>query len=165
MIVIARLIITIVPFTYMYLIWQQTSHFDPESVSSLATVLNSHVILAIGAALELGHLFEFGILYFLLILALLSYVPLNKWMEVMFIIFAILYGLMDEIHQIFVPFRTFSIFDLIKDAIGVIVIAYLIHKNYFKSQRSRLGLFLRNTTSFFHKDRGQSFIAKNKNLF
>jgi polysaccharide biosynthesis protein VpsQ len=152
MILIRKFLITTFPILYMYLIWQQTSHFDPESVSDLKHVLNPYIILAIGAALELGHFFEFGILYFLLILALLCYVPLKKWMEVMVIIVAILYGLMDEIHQVFVPFRTFSIFDLIKDAIGVIVIASIIDQKYF-NKNSRFGLFLRNRTGLFKKEK------------
>jgi polysaccharide biosynthesis protein VpsQ len=125
----------------MYLIWQQTSHFDPESVSDLSDVLNPYLILAIGAMLELGHLFEFGILYFLLIMAILSYGHLKKWKEVLVLTFSISYGLMDEIHQLYVPFRSFSIVDLIKNVIGVFIIAFLIHKNYFKSKGSRFGFF------------------------
>jgi polysaccharide biosynthesis protein VpsQ len=152
---ISRFFITLIPFIYMYLIWLQTGHFDPESVSSLATVLNSYVILAIGAALELGHLFEFGFLYFLLILALLSYGDMKKWMEVIVIIISISYGVVDEIHQIFVPFRSFSIVDLTKNAIGVLVIAILIHKKYFNSKGSRFGLFMRCSTNFFNKDKSK----------
>jgi polysaccharide biosynthesis protein VpsQ len=155
MYIIGRFLITILPIFYMYLIWQQTSHFDPESVSSLSTVLNPFVILAIGASLELAHLFEFGILYFLLIVALLSYGHLKKWKEVLVLIFSISYGFMDEIHQVFVPFRSFSIADLIKNAVGVFVIAILIHKHYFNCKGSRFGLFLRRSTNFFNKDKSK----------
>lgn len=155
MYIIGRFLITILPIFYMYLIWQQTSHFDPESVSGLSTILNPFVILAIGASLELAHLFEFGILYFLLIVALLSYGHLKKWKEVLVLIFSISYGLMDEIHQLYVPFRSFSIVDLIKNAIGVFVVAILIHKNYFIRKGSRLGLFLRSSTNFFKKDKSK----------
>jgi polysaccharide biosynthesis protein VpsQ len=155
MYLIGRFFITILPIFYMYLIWQQTSHFDPESVSSLSTVLNPLVILAIGVFLEFAHLFEFGILYFLLIVALLSYGHLKKWKEVLVLIFSISYGLMDEIHQLYVTFRSFSIVDLIKNAIGVLVFAILIHKNYFKSKGSRFGLFLRNNTNYFKKDKSK----------
>jgi polysaccharide biosynthesis protein VpsQ len=153
MYIIGRFFISILPVFYMYLIWQQTSHFDPESVSSLKEVLNPYLILAIGAAFELGHLFEFGILYFLLIMSVLSYGHLKKWMEVIIIIISLLYGLVDELHQIFVPFRSFSIFDLIKNAIGVFVVAILIHQKYFNNKSSRFGLFLRNSTHFFKKDK------------
>lgn len=139
----------------MYLIWQQTSHFDPESVSDLSDVLNPYLILAIGAMLEIGHLFEFGILYFLLIMAILSYGHLKKWKEVLVLIFSISYGIMDEIHQLYVPYRSFSIVDLIKNAIGVFVIAILIHKKYFNCKGSRFGLFLRSSTNFFKKDKSK----------
>lgn len=153
MYIIGRFFISSLPVLYMYLIWQQTSHFDPESVSSLKEVLTPYIILAIGAAFELGHLFEFGILYFLLIMAVLSYGHLKKWMEVMIIIISLLYGLVDELHQLYVPFRSFSVFDLIKNAIGVLAIALLIHQKYFNNKGSRFGLFLRNSTHFFKKDK------------
>lgn len=148
-----RFTLTILPVFYIYLIWQQTSHFDPESVSDLSDVLNPYLILAIGAMLELGHLFEFGILYFLLIMAFLSYGHLKRWKEILALIFSLSYGLIDEIHQIYVPFRSFSIIDLVKNAIGVFVITILIHKKYFNSKGSRFGRFLRGSTFFFKKDK------------
>ncbi|MDR7079145.1 VanZ family protein [Neobacillus niacini] len=157
MIFVGRFLLNIFPLIYMYLIWQQTSHFDPESVSDLRHVLNPYLILAIGAALELGHFFEFGILYFLLILAFLSFGHLKKWKEVLVLIFSISYGFLDEIHQLFVPFRSFSIVDLIKNAIGVFVIAILIHKNYFNSKESRFGQFLRSSTNFFKKGKSKVY--------
>ncbi|MFJ5763390.1 VanZ family protein [Neobacillus sp. NPDC093182] len=161
MYIIGRFLISILPVFYMYLIWLQTSHFDPESVSSLLEVLNPFVILAIGAVLELGHLFEFGILYFLLILALLSYGHLKKWKEIIVLIFSLSYGVMDEIHQLYVPFRSFSTIDLLKNAIGVFVVAILIHKKYFNGNRSSIGLFLRSSTAFFNKDK-KSLVSNNK---
>ncbi len=155
MIFIGRFVLTIFPLLYMYLIWLQTSHFDPESVSDLKHVLNPYIILAIGAALELGHFFEFGILYFLLIMAFLSYGHLKKWLEIIVVIISLTYGLVDEIHQIFVPFRSFSIFDLVKNAVGVFVVAGFIHQKYFNNKRSRFGLFLRNSTNVFNKGKSK----------
>ncbi|MFB3170673.1 VanZ family protein [Neobacillus sp. 179-C4.2 HS] len=149
---LGRFLILILPVFYMYLIWQQTSHFDPESVSWLSTVLSDAVILAIGATLELAHLFEFGILYFLVILALLSYGHLSKLKEILAIFISLLYGLTDEIHQLFVPFRSFSIIDLIKNAIGVFAIWIIINKKYYSKKHSRLGSFLSGITKFFKMD-------------
>jgi polysaccharide biosynthesis protein VpsQ len=149
MYIIGRFLISILPVFYMYLIWLQTSHFDPESVSSLTTVLSDAVILAIGASLELAHLFEFGILYFLIILALLSYGHLRKWKEILAINISLLYGLTDEIHQLFVPFRSFSILDLIKNSVGVLVIWYFIHQKYFTEKDTRVGYFFRKITTIF----------------
>lgn len=149
---IGRFIITLVPLIYMFLIWQQTSHFDPESVSGLSKVLSNAVILAIGAVLELAHLFEFGILYFLVLMALLSFGPLSKWKEILAIIISLLYGITDEIHQMFVPFRSFSIIDLIKNAIGVFVTWIIINKKYYSKKPSRLGSFLRGITKILKMD-------------
>jgi len=42
------------------------------------------------------------------------------------IAFAILYGLFDEIHQLFVPERTFEVLDLVADAVGATVAQLLI---------------------------------------
>jgi polysaccharide biosynthesis protein VpsQ len=148
-----RFSILILPVLYMYAIWQQTSHFDPESVSGLSTVLNPFWILAIGIMLEIGHLFEFGILYFLLIIVFLSYGDLKKWMEVIVLTISLLFGITDEIHQIFVPFRSFSVIDLIKNAVGVIVIACIIHNKYFTNKRSKLSLFLWNYAHYFKRDK------------
>lgn len=150
--IIVRLFISILPLVYMFLIWQQTSHFDPESVSSLSTILNETAILAIGASLELGHLFEFGILYFLIISAFLSFGQLSNWKEFVAMVISLSYGFLDEIHQLFVPFRSFSIIDFLKDAIGVLVIWIIINKMYYSKKHSKLGFFLRSITNFFKKD-------------
>jgi VanZ family protein len=153
MFLLGRLFISILPIIYMYLIWQQSAHFDPESVSSLSTVFSETVVLAIGASLELAHLFEFGILFVLIILAFLSNGQLNKWKENVAVIISILYGIIDEIHQIYVPFRSFSLIDLLKDAIGVWLIWFIIHKKYFGTKNSRIGSFLRKLTNFFKKEK------------
>lgn len=43
-----------------------------------------------------------------------------------------IYGLSDEIHQYFVPFRTFSFYDIIADAIGVYFGIFLFKKFVYK---------------------------------
>jgi hypothetical protein len=153
MTLISRSVLYLFPLIYMFLIWQQTSHFDPESVSGLSVVLSETVILAIGAFLELAHLFEFGILYFLIIIAILSYGHLNKWKEFLAIAISLLYGLSDEIHQIYVPFRTFSFVDILKDTVGVLAIWFIIHKKYYGKRHSRIASFLLGITTFFKKDK------------
>lgn len=53
------------------------------------------------------------------------------------IIFAILYGITDEVHQLFVPNRTFEILDLVADGFGaaalqVFLCSYLWKRSYGK---------------------------------
>lgn len=131
-----------IPFIYGYLIWWQSSHFNPGSVYNLSNEVSLSVIKAIGIGLELGHLFEFGFMYLFLILAFLSFGRLNKRLESIALTVSILYGLIDEIHQYFVPFRSFSIVDLMKDIVGVLFVWFMIHRAYYKSD-SRLGARLR----------------------
>jgi hypothetical protein len=128
---LARFCLTLLPILYMYFIWWQSSHFNPESIFQLANILPLFILYILGAAFEMAHLFEFGLLYLLLIILVLSYGSLTHNKEKICFVAALFFGLIDEIHQIFVPFRTFSIVDFIKDAIGIIFVWHTIHKNYF----------------------------------
>jgi len=77
----------------------------------------------------IGHLVNFAILAFLIARAFIWKAPLKR--ELLIISFAIawLYALSDEIHQIFVPARTFQVLDLFVDglgaALGVLVFALI----------------------------------------
>jgi len=59
------------------------------------------------------------------------------------LILSLFFGLVDEIHQMYVPFRSFSIDDLIKDGIGVIVVYLIVHKSYFSKKTTKIGVFLK----------------------
>ncbi|MFX1377120.1 MAG: VanZ family protein [Promethearchaeota archaeon] len=69
------------------------------------------------------HIFEFGTLTFLVFFGLYPKVKIR-----FLIAFSILYAFFDEIHQIFVPYRYFDIFDLNFDTVGIILgyLAYMI---------------------------------------
>ncbi|MBS4197604.1 VanZ family protein [Lederbergia citri] len=144
-----KLILRILPIPYIIFIWIQSSSFDPESVYNLSNYISNSIIVIIGACLELAHLIEFGILYLLLILAILTFRSLDSKTEAICFTVAILYGLIDEIHQYFVPFRSFSIIDLVKDFVGVFVIWIIIHVSYFKKEESKIGSLLRNIRNTF----------------
>lgn len=146
-----RLLLLVVPLVYMSIIWIQTRHFDPESVYMLSTQIDMRILLIIGAGFELAHLFEFGLLYTLLMMAFLIFGKLSPGKEVLAAIVAIGYGLVDELHQYYIPFRSFSLIDLVKNCIGVMALWYLVHKSYGK-KTSRLGMFLRKIT-YKRKDR------------
>jgi polysaccharide biosynthesis protein VpsQ len=114
----------------MILIWLQSSHFNPEVF--YITILSSdpRLVLIVGGFLELLHLFEFGILYILIIHFLLTFGQLTYSKELTAIILSFLYSVSDEIHQYFVPFRSLSAVDVIKNIIGILIMWILIRYLY-----------------------------------
>ena len=128
---------------YMALIWIQTSHFDPESVYMLSTQIDMKILLLIGAGLELAHLFEFGLLYLFIVMAFLVFGKLSYKKELLAFVIALGYGLVDELHQYFIPFRSFSLVDLLKNGIGVWVVWYFTRKKYYSSKSKFGGLLKR----------------------
>ncbi|WP_066056312.1 VanZ family protein [Robertmurraya korlensis] len=143
---IIRLLLLVLPFVYMALIWIQTSNFDPESVYMLSTKIDMRFLLLIGAGLELAHLFEFGLLYLFIIFGFLLFGKLTTTKEIIAIILAGGYGVLDEIHQYFVPFRSFSYLDLLKNATGVLALWYLTRRKYMQ-ENSKLGAFLKKLSN------------------
>lgn len=141
-----RTLFILITIGYMFMIWIQSSHFNPESLSPISSTFNKTVFLIIGASLEFAHLFQFGLLYFFIILVCLSFGPLKRWQEVTAVIIALSYGIVDEVHQLFVPFRSFSIGDLVKDTIGILVSWWIIHRNYFNKDESKIGRWLKCIT-------------------
>ena len=85
-------------------------------------------------------------------MAYLTFEKLTINVETILIIISLTYGMIDEMHQMFVPFRSFSFGDLFKDSIGVFVAAYFIHKSYFRDKDSRLGMLLSEIESVFRKN-------------
>ncbi|VEF49054.1 Predicted integral membrane protein [Bacillus freudenreichii] len=131
------------PIIYIMLIWFQSSRFNPESVFLLTDYISYRLLILMGIFLELGHLIEFGILYLLIILAFLTYRGLTLKIEITAMVTAIIYGVIDEIHQQFTPFRSFSMIDILKDMIGVIVIWWIVRKAYDKKNPSKFGKLLK----------------------
>jgi polysaccharide biosynthesis protein VpsQ len=140
-----RMFLIVLPFLYMALIWIQTSNFDPESVYMLSTQIDMKILILIGAGLELAHLFEFGLLYLFLVMAFLIFGKLSYKMEMLAAILAVGYGFVDELHQYFIPFRSFSLVDLLKNGIGVWAIFYIVRNKYYKGH-SKIGRFLKKIT-------------------
>ncbi|MCQ6275304.1 VanZ family protein [Bacillus sp. V3B] len=131
----------------MVLIWMQSSHFNPESIYSLSTNIRMEILLIAGIGFELFHFFQFGILYLFFTFACLSFGRFTKGMELVLVVISMSCGLIDEIHQMYVPFRSFSVDDLFKNGIGVLVVSLIIHKSYFSSKKSKLRMLLRRIES------------------
>lgn len=72
---------------------------------------------------NLIHMLEYAGLAFLIARALKQspQKKLSNNFRILAIIFTILYGITDEIHQSFVPLRDPSLFDLVFDSIGAVV--------------------------------------------
>ena len=146
LLILKRLFFRVLTIGYMAFIWIQSSYFDPESLVGFTSSLSQSFFLIIGSGLEFTHLFQFGILYLCIVIVFLSFGRLQKWQEVTAAVIALSYGIADEIHQLYVPFRSFSIGDLIKDTIGIIVFWWVVHRSYFCEKSSRIGHWLRHIT-------------------
>jgi VanZ family protein len=88
------------------------------------------------------HLVEFGILYVLLVLAALTADRLTPALNAFLAIFACFYGILDEIHQSFVPYRSATLIDAVKDITGVLVCWYFISRSLFEGRFKKLSSIL-----------------------
>ena len=83
----------------------------------------------------LGHAFNFAVLAFLLAWALFTPGLLSPARFRLTFALSFLYALSDEIHQIFIPTRTFQIQDLIVDAFGALLGLFLFQTFTLVRQR------------------------------
>jgi polysaccharide biosynthesis protein VpsQ len=141
--ILRRVILNTLPLLYMGLIWIQSGYFNPELVGNISVHIHKNLILLIGVFLELAHFFEFGFLYLFIVLAFLSWGELTKGKEYIAIMISVFYGVGDEIHQYFVPFRSASLGDLLKNTIGITVFWWIIHLSYYEISNSKLACQLK----------------------
>ncbi|MGI8385742.1 VanZ family protein [Robertmurraya sp. P23] len=116
------------PIAYMALIWTLSS-FPADEFVALPDLSLDRIIK------ESLHLVEFGILYLLFALTLYGNGQLTKKTSLIFAVIACLYGALDEIHQSFVPYRSATWIDLVKDVIGVTVAYYFVNRFYFLKKK------------------------------
>ena len=133
---ILKWLFRILPIIYMVAIWVMSSMSSDAIVELPDSTWD-------GAIKESLHLVEFGILYLLLALALLTMRELNSTINMILMLISCLYGLTDEIHQSFVPYRSATIIDLVKDVIGVLVASWVLYGAYREKRFPRFGKFLR----------------------
>ncbi|MGR9048715.1 VanZ family protein [Halobacillus faecis] len=91
--------------------------------------------MTLGFFLESLHLVEFAFLYILIVLALHVHSRFTKATNLLAAIFASFYGLIDEVHQLFVDGRSFTVIDLIKDWVGVWISYTIITIQQFSLNR------------------------------
>lgn len=111
---VVRWTLRALPWAYMAVIWYLSSR-----PSDAVVRLGGH-----DQVIKEGlHLVEFGILYALWMLAFATRGRLKRGDVAAAMAIAIAYGFIDELHQAFVPWRSATLIDLIKDIAGVLVFA------------------------------------------
>ncbi|MFT4416371.1 VanZ family protein [Fredinandcohnia humi] len=129
-----KYLLYIAPFAYMILIW---------ILSSLPSDAIVNTPFSFDRAFkESLHLIEFGILYGLWVLFLLVRGKLTAKTNIIAAVISIAYGFVDEAHQYFVPYRSATVIDLVKDTIGVLVLFFIIKRSYFGEKFPRIGRIL-----------------------
>jgi VanZ family protein len=118
------------PLAYMALIWVLSSK-PSDAVVDFGYAYDDFLK-------ESLHLVEFAILFALLIIAFWALGKTSHRLQKLAAVIAIFYGLLDEIHQYFVPFRSATLIDFLKDTIGVLVVFYIL-RHYEKNEEVRLG--------------------------
>ena len=126
----------VLPLIYMIAIWMMSSMSSDAIVELPDSQWDGYIK-------ESLHLVEFGLLYLFLALALLTMRELNGGINMILILISCLYGFTDEIHQSFVPYRTATVIDLVKDAIGVLVASWILSSAYKGKRFPRIGKLLR----------------------
>ncbi|WP_052712167.1 VanZ family protein [Domibacillus indicus] len=131
---VIRFLSIAMPVLYMMAIWIM-SGLPHDTIMELP---NNKVDLFVKESL---HLVEFAILYGLIVLAFLTHGKLTPLVSLAAAMFASVYGLVDEIHQVFVPYRSAALIDAIKDVAGVTVAFLAVNYMYFE-RRSRIGRWI-----------------------
>lgn len=115
----------------------------------LLTSLPSSSAITIGVSDKIGHFGAYGLLSGILYLNLFfqnKFKVLKKYPATFTVLIASFYGLLDELHQLFVPGRSAEIFDWVADfsgaVVGVLITRYLLKKlqNYdYEKSKLKIG--------------------------
>lgn len=97
------------------------------------------------------HLIEFGILYGLWVLFFLVQGTFTPKTSILAAVLSIAYGFSDELHQYFVPYRSATVIDLVKDTIGVLVLFSIVKVSYFGEKLPRFKKLLQRVKSLNSK--------------
>ncbi|HWO78079.1 MAG TPA: VanZ family protein [Bacillus sp. (in: firmicutes)] len=129
------------PFLYMGLIWVLSSLRQDAIIKVSDNEFDKWFK-------ESLHLIEFGILYVLIVLFFLMIGKFTLKSSRFAAIWACLYGVVDELHQYTVPYRSFQVIDLVKDFIGVWVCYFIINRTFFANAPKQPGLALKKLQAY-----------------
>lgn len=119
--------VTILPFLYMAFIW----HLSSRPADAYVYIVDDGID---GFIKESLHLIEFAILYILSVLALAAHGKLTSATSIVVAVLSCFYGFIDEIHQSFVPYRSATLIDAVKDVIGVAVAWSYVSFTHFRKK-------------------------------
>ncbi|MGM9926159.1 MAG: VanZ family protein [Bacillus sp. (in: firmicutes)] len=119
------------PIAYMVFVWILSS-MPADAVVELPSSKWDHIWK------ESMHLVEFAILYGLFAIALAVSGKLSLRTSLWAAVIACAYGVVDEIHQSFYPYRSATLIDVVKDWIGVIAVWAHVRFHYFHRRKSFL---------------------------
>ncbi|MET3697108.1 VanZ like protein [Bacillus oleivorans] len=131
-----RWLLILSPFLYMGLIWVLSSL--PHD--AIIRVSDNEFDKWFKESL---HLIEFGILYCFIVFFFIMIGKFSLRSSRFAAVWACLYGVIDELHQYTVPYRSFAVIDLVKDFIGVFVCYMIITRTFFASPPKQPGLALK----------------------
>ncbi|WP_335871201.1 VanZ family protein [Bacillus sp. 2205SS5-2] len=117
-------LVTVLPLIYMVAIWVMSSLPDTAVMALPDRGLDRFIK-------ESLHLVEFALLYVLFVGALWVQGKFTARTNIIFALLAGFYGLTDEIHQSFIPARSATVIDFVKDITGVAVCFWIITRSSF----------------------------------
>lgn len=126
---LAKGLSTIAPFLYMAAVWIMSSMPDNAIIELPRNEIDRFFK-------ESLHLIEFAILYILIVNAFLAHGRLTHPAHVAAALIACFYGFIDEIHQAFVPSRSATVIDAVKDVTGVLICFLIVQFTYFRQTNS-----------------------------
>ena len=109
--------LALLPLSYMFII------FIISSLPGNSGILKTNVIVTIlnPTVQNLLHIPQFGLLVFLWIITLRPWLYKERLCLVIAFIISVSYGLLDEVHQYFIPGRVMSLTDILLNFTGVIL--------------------------------------------
>lgn len=137
-------VVRLLPFAYMAAIWIM-SGLPHNAIIELPDQGVDRFLK------ESLHLVEFGFLYLLLVGAVLTTGKFTPKVNYALMAIAALYGILDEVHQSFVPYRSASWIDIAKDLFGILAAAHFIHHGYFNGKFPKIAAAMKKVEVFFKK--------------
>ncbi|WP_057911930.1 VanZ family protein [Peribacillus muralis] len=126
-----KLLLTLLPFLYMIAIWIMSGNPDDMILDLPSSSFDRFIK-------ESLHLVEFALLFILFVSALAANQKLKPGLSLLAALVACFYGVLDEFHQSFIPYRSATLIDVIKDIIGVAAVYFHVQYHYFKHGRGFL---------------------------